>query len=376
MIPEFQSARMHLQVLVALALAPTVVALLGMSLVPLVVDRALVDVDEATSRLAVRAVRVTFGIVIACGVIAAWGAAMLLRASIRSAVEAIREATEAISAGDFQHRIESERRDELGALARAIDVMAMRLERLERARRKLLACVSHELRTPLTIVRGTAFSLARTEGDPKRRGSFQLLDEELDRLGGVVEDLVDAASLHAGGVRLHRERADLCEQIAEATARFAHAARERGVQVSYQSCSRRRSAEAHVDVDRVQQVIGNLLANAIRHARGGSTVSVLLRRAAHSGEPHEVDISNVGSEIPEEMHAKIFEPFVQCGERAGRVGLGLAIARDLAEAHGGSLQLLTDGDPERVTFRFRVPSDVQKHRGRHRSHGHETEVAS
>lgn len=341
MIAWLHSIRVRSQVAIAIAVVPVVLALLGLSVVPQAVRIALADdVDQGTLREAVRAVRYAMGVVVVCGFITALGAAALLRTSLRSTVDSIRAATEAIASGDFAHRIASPRADELGDLARAVDTTAVRLHRLEQARRQMLACVSHELRTPLTIARNMAFTLGKRSPDPARADQFAQLDEELERLGALIGDLVDAASVHAGGVRLARERTDLVELVRDAAERFRVQAEARDVRVVVRSerVDRRRGV-VDVDVDRVQQVLGNLLANAVRHCHVGSVVDVTIRSGERDGGQHEVLVANAGERIPDVVARSIFEPFFQHGPRTGRVGLGLAIARDLAEAHGGSLEL-------------------------------------
>jgi two-component system sensor histidine kinase BaeS len=341
MIAWLHSIRVRSQVFAALVVVPVVLALLGLSIVPQVLGVVLLDeLQPATLDLAVRTVRYAVLGVVACGFVTALGAAALLRSSIRSTVDSIRVATEAISSGDFAHRIASHRTDELGDLARAVDTTAVRLQRLEQARRQMLACVSHELRTPLTIARNMAYGIGRSTDDPIVAGRAAQLDEELARLGSLIGDLVDAASLHAGGVRLARERVALVGVVEDAAARFRDHAAQRGVEVEViVHTTDRRRPHASIDVDRVQQILSNLLANAVRHSDVGSIVTVCLRGGDRDAGVHAIEIVNRGERIPPELADRIFEPFSQHGERTGRVGLGLAIARDLAEAHGGDLAL-------------------------------------
>jgi signal transduction histidine kinase len=336
-----------------LATVPIVVGLFGTTFARVAVAVALDGQELAIIDGVTQATRVAVGLTVACAAMASFGAALLLRGSIRAGVEELQAATAAIAAGEFDHRVaRSDRRDELGHLADAIDAMASRLQHLEQARRRLLACVSHELRTPLTIVRGHAFTLARSEAEPARRSRFGLIEAEAARLAGLMDDLVDAASLHAGGVRLRRERCDLLGLVEAACGRFQAAAAEAEVGIRISAEGRRHDVD--VDPLRLDQVLANLLANAVRHAPGGTTIEV---RVVHgAGDRRIVEVSNRASEIPASLAERLFEPFVQHGEQSGRVGLGMGIARDLIEAHGGALLLVARGCEGWFTLRFDLPA--------------------
>ncbi len=260
---------------------------------------------------------------------------MLLRGSLRSTVEQLQLATDAIASGDFRHRVDSGRSDELGALAASIDVMAERLERLEQARRRMLACVSHELRTPLTIIQGHAFTLARHEEDVVRLERLEMMQAEATRLAGLVGDLVEAASLHAGGVRLRPEACDLGDLVASEVDRFLEEAAQRDVRITLVTPAY--GVPVEVDPGRIGQSVANLLANAVRHADVGSEVAVHVD--GRRGGARSITVTNRCEPIPDDVADQLFEPFVQASARSGSVGLGLAIVRAIVVAHGGSVRL-------------------------------------
>lgn len=339
--------------LVSVATIPVVVALFGVAFVRIALDVALDGEEERLVATTTRAVRVALALTVACACGAAVAVALLLWGSIRHLIRRMHDATVAIADGQFSHRISTTtRRDELGHLAYAIDSMAVRLEHLEQARRRVLACVSHELRTPLTIVRGHAFTLGRDERDPVRRDRFELIETEAERLAGLLTDLLDSATLHAGGVRLHRERSDLAARVEAALDRVDDAAR--AAEVTVRVDVDRRRLDLDLDPGRVDQVLANLLFNAVRHAPRHSEVRVRVR---HDGAGFAVvEVANASEEIPAEVAASLFEPFVQHGSATGSVGLGLAIARDLVEAHGGQLDLVDRGEAGVVRFRMVLPA--------------------
>jgi signal transduction histidine kinase len=210
------------------------------------------------------------------------------------------------------------------------------------------------LRTPLTIIRGHAFTLARRETSVVRRERLELVEAEAARLAELIEDLVDASSLHAGSVRLRIERCDLARLVASTSERFVEEAAMRGVAIDVRGVQRAVPIDA--DPARVQQVLANLLGNAVRHADAGSTIEVQVA-SRRGGHPRFVTVANRGPAVCASIAPRIFEPFVQGDGSTGRIGLGLAIAHGLAAAHGGDLTLESTGALSgRIEFRLALPS--------------------
>ena len=278
----------------------------------------------------------------------ALGAGMIIRSSIAETVTAMQRATMAIAAGSFGHRIASSRRDELGGLAGSIDEMAAQLQALEEARQRMLASVSHELRTPLTLIRGHAFTLGRGEVDAARRAKFDLIDAEVERLASLIEDLLMASRLRAAPVRLESVAVEAGALVAATVRRFSAEADERGLVLACDAPAE--GLTIVVDRRRIDQVVDNLLANALAHAPRGSEVVVAARP---HGKAMRVEVTNCGEPLDAATAATIFEPFVQGPRSTGSVGLGLSIARDLVRAHGSDLHVRTSG--ERTTFWFELP---------------------
>jgi signal transduction histidine kinase len=291
-------------------------------------------------------------------VLAALGAAALLRSSIGDTIREMQRATAAIAGGGFDHRVNSARTDELGALAGSIDAMAARLAELERSRQRFLASVSHELRTPLTVIRGQAFTMARGETDARRLERLELIDGEVERLAGLIDDLLTASTLRAATVRLDASAGEVGELVAAAGERFLAEAADRGLVLEI-DVERTGGAGVRVDSSRVHQVIGNLLANALRHAPRGSRVLLGARVRGGGRTPSvRIAIGNAGPCIPREQQEWIFEPFAQGEHPTGRVGLGLSIARDLVRAHGSELSVSSQGGW--TTFYFELPVAVAR----------------
>jgi histidine kinase len=322
------------QILVMLSSVALVAATLNWWLVSAAVRLAERDPSANVSE----AVSLSLGIVAVCTVIASLGAAAYLHGTIRREVRGMHLATDAIAAGDFRHRIGSTRRDDLGALAEGIDAMSGRLQQLEVSRQRFIASVSHELRTPLTVARGHAFTLARNEHDASRKARIHLVEEEIVRVAEIVDDLLTASTLQVRPLTLDRRPAEILVVAATAVERFRDRAERRDIGLRIVGSDS--GARVMADVSRLQQLIGNLLDNAIRHADASTVVTLSIRKARHGSV--RVVVRNSGATICKDRLSSLFRPFVQGDERAGVAGLGLSIASDLARAHGSELKVQSD----------------------------------
>jgi two-component system OmpR family sensor kinase len=242
--------------------------------------------------------------------------------------------------------------DEVGQLAGAFNEMLERLERIFRAQRRFVADVSHELRTPLTTIRGNVDLLRRMGGDDP--ASLNAIQNETDRMTRLVGELLLLARADAGYLPI------ACEpvQIDAVMAEIAHQTRVLGgpgLQVTLE-CSESEDAESLIvmgDADRLRQLLLNLVDNAIKHTPDGGQVS--LRLALTDGWVR-LTVADSGSGIPPEDLPHIFERFYRAEKSRSRkptlseespgvgVGLGLSIARWIAEAHGGHFEVQSEQD--------------------------------
>ena len=225
----------------------------------------------------------------------------------------------------------------------------------EAAQRRLCAAMAGaNLRPPLAALQGTAAMLlsgvaGELPGDV--RDLIASLRGTVDDLVREVDTLSEHDALLHGRLALRWERLDLAVVVADALERHTEAARDAGVRLQSDT------DEAFVigDHARLVELLGHLLANALLHGRGGSAVRVTLRRRVQDAE---IDVADGGPGIPDAVADRLFEPFVQSspgGVRCQRgVGLGLPIARQLAERHGGRLRLAASG-PAGSTFRLTLP---------------------
>lgn len=257
-----------------------------------------------------------------------------------------------VEAGDFSARIADGGPPELRAVARAFNSMAARLAENDAQRRSFLADVSHELRTPLTVIEGHIEGVLDGVYPPDDKHLGPVL-EETRTLERLVDDLRTLALADAGALTLAREPTDVEEVISDAvTAARPSADRARVVL--------KRDAAAglpqlFIDPVRIRGVLGNLLANAIRHTPPDGQVSVAAK-SVPDGRAVEVSVSDSGPGIEPDLLPRVFERFAK-GHGSRGSGLGLAIARDVIRAHGGTIT--AEGEPGRgTTIRFVLPVDA------------------
>jgi signal transduction histidine kinase len=216
-----------------------------------------------------------------------------------------------------------------------------------RMREELIANVSHELRTPLTSTIGFLQTLERGNfaDDPERRREFlALARREAERLGRLVQELLELARLERGIVALEPETLPLARLVEEAATRI-EVPENRRVRPDVPA-----DISARVDRDRILQVLTNLLQNAVLHGEGTITVT-----GRDDGERICVDVTDEGPGIAPEHVADLFVPFARWSQRPDSSGLGLAIARRLAEAHGGSLDYRPPSDGVPHAFVLTLP---------------------
>jgi two-component system sensor histidine kinase BaeS len=257
------------------------------------------------------------------------------------------EAAARVEAGDYAARVPERGPREVRSLARAFNAMSQRLEGTDEARRRLLADVSHELRTPLTVMQGTLEGML--DGlYPVDDAHLAPVLEETRVLARLVEDLRTLSLTEAGSLRLHREQTDLGRLVTDVVAGHRAAADAAGVTMTVDVAAHPPTME--IDAARIRQVVGNLVANALRFTPAGGSVTVTAEASA-SGASVTVRDTGAGMDADALEHA--FDRFYRSSSSAGS-GLGLPIARNLVEAHGGEIEI--DSRPGTgTTVRFSLP---------------------
>jgi len=253
-----------------------------------------------------------------------------------------------IERGDLTARVARPARGpgELRDLAIAFNTMAERLEIDEQQRRTLLADVSHELRTPLAVVRG--YLEAIQDGvHPADPVHVQAIIDETDVLARLIEDLRTVSLAEAGTLPLYPEPTDLGLVAAEVASAHQATAAAAGIALTVEA-----DEVPTLDLDpvRMREVVGNLLANAIRHTTSGGSIRITVGAEPDGGA--RLAVADSGSGIEADVLPRIFERFWKAPGSRGS-GLGLAIVRNLVERHGGSAEATSEpGIGTVVTLRF------------------------
>ncbi|MBK8251577.1 MAG: hypothetical protein IPK82_02785 [Polyangiaceae bacterium] len=240
-------------------------------------------------------------------------------------------------------------------LVAANDVTARR--DAERSKDELVSVVSHELRTPLTSIHGALrlLSAGVVADDPKTESELmQIAHENVVRLTKLVDDLLDVQRLSFGVLELNTQRCNLSRLIQNAIDMHSPIAASQGVAITFDAPPQ---VFCHIDSSRIDQVILNLLSNALKHSAKGQTVQVTVRRLKTTVR---VNIIDHGSGVPKHFKTRIFGVFEQADtsddRRLGGAGLGLHIAKTLIERHGGTMGY-DDTRAQGAHFYFELPLD-------------------
>lgn len=260
-------------------------------------------------------------------------------------------AADEVAEGDFSVRVPEKGSGEFGRLARSFNRMVAELERADQQRRNLTADVAHELRTPIHIIQGNLEGIADGVYQPTDEQIESLLNETR-QLSRLVEDLRTLSLAEAGQLRLERDELDASELLSDTATSFSGQAEAAGVDIQLEIDQESGSLTIIGDAGRLDQVVSNLVANALGHTQPGGVIEL---RAWADRESVFIQVSDNGHGIPAEDLPFIFDRFWR-GEssRESSSGLGLAIARQLVQAHGGSISVESELN-EGTTFTIDLP---------------------
>jgi heavy metal sensor kinase len=267
-------------------------------------------------------------------------------------VERMTSRADRIGIDDLSERIAAPRvRDEVGHLAETLNAMLDRLERGVETRQRLVADASHELRAPLAAMRSELeVSLRHDALGDQARAVLASARDEVVRMGRTVDNLLTLARADEGRLELLVEDQDLRAVAEEAARTHRNAASGAAVGVVVEGDP----VTVPADGERLRQVVGNLVDNAIRHAPRGSDVTVSVW---HDGDSAGVRVSDSGPGVPTDARERIFERFSRedpARERSGGAGLGLAISREIVQAHDGRIWV-EERSPWGSTFVVALP---------------------
>jgi len=249
--------------------------------------------------------------------------------------------------------------DEFGELAGAFNDMAARLTEEERMRSDFISMLSHEIRTPLTSIRESVNLIAEeVMGDinEKQRRFLLIASHELERITTLLNRFMQISRLEAGGVEIHQREIDLCEFVLGAISRLVPAAEAKDI--SIRSNISAGISNFNCDPDNLQQVLLNLLGNAIKFSPRGSEILVSVRREEAGKVANLVfSVTDRGPGIPDVEQALVFHKYYRASgvrDEVDGVGLGLSISKHIVEAHGGEIGVCSKpGDGS--TFSFTLP---------------------
>ena len=268
------------------------------------------------------------------GMLVALGFGLLLARSLTRPVRDLTTATRSMAQGQLEQQVPVRSGDELGELAQAFNHMSADLARANRSRKQMTADIAHDLRNPLTVLSGYLESLqdGKLKPTPER---FAVMQAEVTHLQHLVEDLRTLSLADAGELKLHLEPTsipELLERVAEA---YRHQAEQQQIHLKVEI--EPNLPEVDLDPARMEQVLGNLVSNALRYTAADGEIRLEAKQLNGS---LSVSVIDNGSGIPAEILPHIFERSYRGDEsRSGNEsGLGLAIAKSIVEYHGGNIR--------------------------------------
>ncbi|GAC44144.1 sensor histidine kinase [Paenibacillus popilliae] len=290
------------------------------------------------------------GIVVSCGAFFAF----LLSNHLSRRVKKLEAASRSIATGQFQIEIPVHSRDELGRLARALEQMAHDLGSLDRMRKEFVANVSHDMRSPLTSMNGYLEAVLDGMIPPERMAKYiRIVQEQNKRLIRLVNDLLDIAKIEAGQFQIVPITFNVTEKVRQVLARMDPQLCKH--EVVFDQVDADHDLWVHADPDRIEQVVVNLVQNAIEYSRPGSRITVKISKA--NAKHVAVAISDQGIGMESEDIARIWERFYKTDKartRKNGTGIGLSIVKAILDQHQALIEVYSVPQ-QGTTFLFTLP---------------------
>ena len=290
------------------------------------------SVDERFLRSQYTGAFIVIGLLLLASGVFAW---FIASAGVRR-ITTVQHTTDAIAGGDLSARVHASGRDEIAALSKNVDTMAESLENLEGARRRWLAEISHELRTPLTVLTG---ELAAMEDGirPLSMNAIHSLSDEAERLNHLIDDLHFLAMSDMGSAPHDFQQIDAAALLSDLPVRFGPAITDAGLTLELNDTASE-AVTVFWDKQRIEQLLGNLVTNAIRYTDAPGTIRVAL---SEWGENCRITIEDTPPGVAAKHLTELFEPLHRQEEARDRIsggsGLGLSVAKAITLAHGGTI---------------------------------------
>ncbi len=258
----------------------------------------------------------------------------LLSRSLTHPVRDLTTATRALAAGKLEQQVPVRSKDELGELAKAFNQMSADLACANQSRRQMTADIAHDLRNPLTVIGGYLESLQDGKLQPTSE-RFQVMQAEVQHLQHLVDDLRILSLADAGELSIYKQPVNIKELLEKIAATYQHQAQGAGIQIQVDADSI--LPKVQVDSERMEQVLGNLVNNALRYTPEGGEVFLSAKQADRN---LIISVKDNGSGIPSEILPRIFERSYRgdTSRSGNESGLGLAITKSIVELHGGSIR--------------------------------------
>ena len=262
---------------------------------------------------------------------------MLFLRSILEPIKAITTTAFRIANGNFDDRLPVNDTDEIGKLCDTINYMASELESTEKLKNDFISSVSHELRTPLTVIQGwseTVKSSVGIDNELVKKG-VDVINGEVARLSGLVEDLLDFSRMQSGRLQIRKEKVDILAELGEAVLMYQGEAAKKGLELEF--IYPEMLPPVMADPARLKQVFINIIDNAIKYSsNSGGTVMV---EASQYDNNVQVKVSDMGCGIAAEDLSKVKEKFYKANNTVRGSGIGLAIADEIIKQHDGILMV-------------------------------------
>lgn len=289
-----------------------------------------------------------WGLVIAfvlIGLLSLWILLSTLKHLLRPLNE-IAAVADGILAQDYSVRVTEPREQDLNTIASSVNRMVEKLSELENTRQDYMGRIAHELRTPLTVLRGTIMGILDGVIEPAEEPDFlHMTLKELDRMEELVNNLIDLSVLEQSDFPLEMTETDLTRLLQDTVSVVQPSLRATGQTLSADIPE---GLTGQVDPARIRQVLMNLIGNSIKYAGPAAAIKL---SASFRGGQLSVSVEDNGPGIAAADQTVIFEKYRVASHRGGGTGLGLSVARSIVQAHGGSIQVASDGKSyTRFTF--------------------------
>lgn len=272
----------------------------------------------------------------------------------------LKQGAQQVASGNLGFRVKVDARDEFGEVARSFNSMAESLHKIEQSRRQLTADIAHELRTPLTVIDGTVQGIMDGIFQPDEE-HLKWIKDQADLLASLINDLRDLSLVESGQLKLNTISLNIAEFIISRISQWTLKVEEKGIQFKYDIPDK--TLEIQADPIRLEQIINNLINNAIRHTEQDGEINITLVKAEAEidAEPGVVlTVADNGEGISPQHLEHIFERFyrIQSSRSKGgkETGLGLAIVKRMVEAHKGKIWV--ESEPGKGSqFHIYIPVD-------------------